>query len=47
MSEMFAKLGLEDYTEILEKGELQKIIEKTETFVIREKGEPLFLRFEV
>lgn len=47
MSEMFAKLGLEDYTEILEKGELQKLIEKTETFVIREKGEPLFLRFEV
>ncbi len=47
MSEMFAKLGLEDYTESLEKGELQKLIEKTETFVIREKGEPLFLRFEV
>lgn len=47
MAEMFAKLGLENYTESLERGELQKLIDKSETFVIKEKGEPLFLRFEI
>lgn len=47
MAEMFAKLWLEDYTQNLEAGELQKLIAKNETFVIKEKGDPLFLRFDI
>lgn len=47
MSEMFVKLWLEDYTQNLEAGELQKLIAKNETFVIKEKGDPLFLRFDI
>lgn len=47
MSEMFVKLWLEDYTQNLEAGELQKLIAKNETFLIKEKGDPLFLRFDI
>ncbi len=47
MSEMFVKLWLEDYTQNLEAGELQKLIAKNETFVIKEKGDPLFLRIDI
>jgi methionyl-tRNA synthetase len=47
MWEMFNKLGLENYVEDLESWKLQELRNKTETFNIKEKGEPLFLRFDV
>ncbi|QFR39372.1 methionine--tRNA ligase [Candidatus Gracilibacteria bacterium 28_42_T64] len=47
MGEMFIKLGLENYVEELEEGNLQKLRDATEVFHIKEKGEPLFKRFDV
>lgn len=47
MSEMFVKLGLENYREQLEDGKLKELIDKKETFFIKEKWEPLFLRFDI
>lgn len=44
---MFLKLGLENYREILENGGLQELLEKKEVYHITEKGEALFMRFEV
>jgi hypothetical protein len=47
MSELFNKLGLENYTNRLEKGELETLRDETPIFNITEKGKPLFARFEV
>jgi len=47
MSEMFEKLGLENYREKLENGGLQELLDTKEIFHIKEKGEPLFKRFEI
>ena len=47
MSELFEKLGLENYAERLEKGELENLRKEKPTFNITEKGSPLFARFEV
>nr|MDD3720264.1 methionine--tRNA ligase [Candidatus Gracilibacteria bacterium] len=47
MLEMFVKLGLQNYKERLENGELQALITETTVFEIKEKGKPLFSRFEV
>lgn len=47
MTEMFTKLGLDWYQEQLENGNLKDLIDKKETFFIKEKWEPLFLRLDV
>lgn len=47
MSEMFTKLGIENYDKRLKNGELEKLFEETVTFDIKEKWEPLFQRIEV
>lgn len=47
MSELFTKLGLENYAERLEKGELESLRKEKPVFHITEKGSPLFARFEV
>ncbi|MDD2871894.1 MAG: methionine--tRNA ligase [Candidatus Gracilibacteria bacterium] len=47
MSEMFIKLGLENYSESLESGKLNELRQKQEVFNIKEKGEALFLRIDV
>ena len=47
MSELFAKLGLENYAARLEKWELEDLRKETPVFNITEKGQPLFARFEV
>ncbi len=47
MSELFEKLGLENYAQRLEKGELKDLRNETPVFNITEKGKPLFARFEV
>lgn len=47
MSELFNKLGLDNYTNRLENGELETLREETPVFNITEKGKPLFARFEV
>jgi hypothetical protein len=47
MAELFTKLGLENYAERLEKGELQDLRAEKPVFHITEKGSPLFARFEV
>ncbi|MDD3646699.1 MAG: methionine--tRNA ligase [Candidatus Gracilibacteria bacterium] len=47
MGEMFVKLGLEDYVEKLEDGKLEELRNKKEVFNIKEKGEALFLRFDI
>lgn len=47
MSEMFDKLGLKNYSELLEAGKLQELIDKSETFYIKEKWNPLFARIEL
>lgn len=47
MWEMFDKLGLENYVEQLEDWKLEELRNKHEVFNIKEKGEPLFLRFDV
>ncbi len=47
MSELFEKLGLENYAERLEKGELEDLRKETPVFNITQKGKPLFARFEV
>ncbi|MFK7780001.1 MAG: class I tRNA ligase family protein, partial [Candidatus Gracilibacteria bacterium] len=47
MGEMFIKLGLENYVEQLEDGKIEELRDKQETFMIKEKGEPLFLRFDL
>ena len=46
MSEMFTKLGLSHYENDLEAGKLYELLEQSETFIITEKGNPLFARFE-
>lgn len=47
MWEMFGKLGLENYVEELEAWKLEELRERKEVFNIKEKGEPLFLRFDL
>lgn len=47
MSEMFAKLGLNNYTERLKKWEFEALLSETAIFDIKEKGEPLFQRIEL
>jgi hypothetical protein len=47
MWELFSKIGLEWYVEELENGKLKELREKQEVFMIKEKGEALFERFDV
>lgn len=47
MSEMFTKLGLEDYASKLDAWELVSLREKEEIFKISEKWNPLFQRLEI
>jgi len=47
MWEMFIKLGLEDYDTQLNNWRLEELIEKKETFRIKEKGEALFQRIDI
>jgi methionyl-tRNA synthetase len=47
MAEMFVKLWLLDYEERLENGELEKLLQETPTFEIKEKWENLFNRIEI
>jgi hypothetical protein len=47
MNEMFTKLGLKDYKTLLEAGWMNELLEKQEKFVILEKWEPLFKRFDL
>ena len=47
MSEMFLKLWLVDYEARLEKWEMNAIMSEIPSFVITEKGEPLFQRIEI
>lgn len=47
MAEMFEKIGLEWYKEILENGWLKDLVNKKEIFKIKEKWNPLFSRFDV
>lgn len=47
MSELFIKLGLENYTQRLENWELENVRKETPVFKITEKGSPLFARFEL
>jgi methionyl-tRNA synthetase len=47
MSEMFIKLGLNWYTELLEEGKLDELLNKQETFAILEKWQPLFKRIDL
>ncbi len=47
MSEMFVKLGLQDYSNKLQAWELISLREKQEVFTITEKWNPLFQRLEV
>jgi len=47
MWELFFKIGLEWYVEELENGKLKELREKQEVFMIKEKGEALFERFDV
>ncbi len=47
MAELFEKLGLENYSERLEKGELEDLRKEKPAFNITEKWSPLFARFEV
>ena len=47
MWELFNKLGLENYVEKLENWKLEELRSKNDIFKIKEKGEPLFLRFDV
>ena len=46
MNELQERLGLLDYKERIENGELQKLLEETPEFLISEKGEPLYKRIE-
>ncbi len=47
MSELFEKIGLSEYKSQLENWKLSDLQQKTETFFIKEKWEPLFARFDV
>lgn len=47
MSEMFEKLGLEWYTKMLEGGKLEELLNKKETFHIKEKWNNLFERIDI
>jgi methionyl-tRNA synthetase len=47
MWEMFEKLGLEDYKDQLENWKLEELRNKKEIFNIKEKGKPLFARFDL
>ncbi len=47
MSELFIKLGLEDYNELLLSGKLAFLQEKQEIFKITQKWEALFQRLEI
>ena len=47
MGEMFEKLGLENYKERLENGELGELRKEKVVFNIKEKGKPLFKRFDL
>jgi len=46
MWEMFLKLGLDDYQKSLENWKLKDLVDKNETFFIKNKWEPLFLRLD-
>jgi methionyl-tRNA synthetase len=47
MAEMFAGLGLEKYSELLEEGGLEELRNKKETFKITQKCPILFQKFEI
>ncbi len=47
MAEMFAGLGLENYSELLEEGRLEELRNKKETFKITQKCPILFQKFEI
>lgn len=47
MWKLFKKIGLEDYVEKLEDWKIEELRNKTEVFMIKEKWEALFLRFDV
>jgi methionyl-tRNA synthetase len=47
ISDLFEKIGLENYGEQLENGKLEELRNKKELFSITEKGENLFNRLEV
>lgn len=47
MAEMFNKLGLGNYQARLENWELEKLINETVIFNIKEKGNPLFARIDI
>jgi len=47
MWEMFDKLGLENYEERLENGELEELRKEKVVFKVKKKGKPLFERFDV
>jgi len=47
MWELFNKIGLENYVEQLEEWKLEELRKKEEIFMIKEKWEALFSRFEV
>ncbi len=47
MIELFEKLGLNDYKNRLENWELEKLREEKTIFKIKEKGKPLFERFDI
>lgn len=47
MTEMFEKLGLDDYVFHLEQWKLQDLRDKKEVFHVKEKGEALFARVEI
>jgi methionyl-tRNA synthetase len=47
MSEMFIKLGLQNYESELEAGKLNELLKKQETFNITEKWEALFQRIDI
>ena len=47
MWEMFNKLWLENYTNILEQWKLEELRDKTEIYKIKEKREALYLRINI
>ena len=47
MWELFNKIGLENYVEALEDWKLEQLRQKEEIFMIKEKGEALFSRFNI
>lgn len=44
MSEMLLRLWLEDYPKLLEQWKMEELLARNETFIIKEKWEPLYMR---